>query len=238
MIIQNSKIPYYSIMITLSLIISLIYIFTSLRKDNIKSKKMYLYIIMYIDFTVIMGILFTVITSIIQNPKEPVIGLSSYGGVLGVIISAWIFEKIMHTNNKLTKYAFLSLPLAYSIGKIGCFTAGCCSGIPYDGIFSITYVDKLNIPVFPIQLLETFTFFTIFALCDRYRNTKNIVYIETIICAVAKFLLDFLRYDHYISKKLTVNQIFSIFVIIITIIIYIVNKRKNNFMKESGVNDL
>jgi prolipoprotein diacylglyceryltransferase len=193
---------------------------------------------MYIDFTVIMGILFTVITSIIQNPKEPVIGLSSYGGVLGVIISAWIFEKIMHTNNKLTKYAFLSLPLAYSIGKIGCFTAGCCSGIPYDGIFSITYVDKLNIPVFPIQLLETFTFFTIFALCDRYRNTKNIVYIETIICAVAKFLLDFLRYDHYISKKLTVNQIFSIFVIIITIIIYIVNKRKNNFMKESGVNDL
>ena len=217
-----NTIPYYGTFIVLSLFVSLTYIFLSLKKEKIDNKNIYLYIIMYLSFAIVFGKLFTIFTSS-ENLNLLNAGLSSYGGFIGVILSAYIFENILNTNNRIIKYTIISLPLTYAIGKIGCFIVGCCYGIPYNGIFSVIYKNGLNIRLFPVQLLETIVFIIIFIICNRLKNNKNIILITIILSSIMKFLLDYLRYDH-INKFITVNQIFSIILVIVLVIYYIIRQ--------------
>ena len=219
MIISKQTFPFYGIIILISVIISLLYIFNMLKKENIKDKNIYLYILLYGISAIVFGKIYTIVTT---GFKYNILnaGLSSYGGVVGVILASIIFEFIVPTNKKLIKYTVISLPLTYAVGKIACFIAGCCHGIPYNGIFNVIYKDDLNIGVFPIQILETIIFIIIFIICNKLRNNKNIVYITIFISIVLKFLLDFLRYDH-INQILTINQIFSIILLIILAIVYV-----------------
>lgn len=212
MIIKNINFPIYYVMILLSLIISLIYIFKALKENNINI--IYNYSLLYMISAFIFGILFTLISHL---PKIE-IGLTSYGCGIGVIILSLILRKYLNIND-LFKYTIISLPLTYSIAKIGCFFTGCCVGIPYSGILSITYIDKSNISLFPIQLLETIVFFIVFLICNKLKNKKNIIYITLIMCSICKFLLDFLRYEH-IYKPITINQIISILIIEFIVILY------------------
>ena len=152
-------------------------------------------------------------------------GLSAYGGLIGVVIGSIIFEQIINCNGKVIKYAIISLPLVYGLTKIACFISGCCYGIPYNGIFKVIYKDGLNISLFPIQILETITFLVIFIICHFNRNKKNIGYITLLVVTIFKFLLDFLRYEH-IKIMLSKNQIFSLVLIFIILIVWIKDKIK------------
>ena len=223
MIFNKINFPIYGIIIIISVVIGMLYVLISLRKDNYKDKNILLYFLMYIAFSIVLGKMFTIIT----NPNINnflTAGLSSYGGLVGVILAAIIFEKILPTNNKIIKYSIISLPLVYGLTKIACFIVGCCYGIPYSGILSVTYTHGLNEPLFPIQITETIVFLIIFIICHKLHNNKNIIYIVIILVSITKFLLDFLRYEH-LQKIITVNQIFSIILLIGTIIIWIINNK-------------
>lgn len=226
-IIPKIEFPIYGIIIVASIIIGMAYIYMSLKKENYNTKNIILYFLMYISFSFYFGKLYTVLTNSKINILKA--GLSSYGGLIGVILSAIIYEKISPSKNKIIKYAILSLPLVYGLSKIACFMVGCCGGIPYNGIGSVTYKDYLNIPQFPIQIVETITFSIIFVICNHKKNNRNIIIIAIILSAVAKFLLDFLRYEH-LKHIITPNQIFSIIIIII-MIIYIIMKEKPQTIK-------
>ena len=223
MVISKQTFPFYGIILLISIVISLFYIYRMLKKENIKDKNIYLYILLYGLFAIVFGKFYTMITSNEYNILKA--GLSSYGGLIGVILASIIFEFIVPTNKKIIKYTIISLPLTYGIGKIACFIAGCCYGIPYNGLFNVVYKDGLNIPLFPIQITETIVFIMIFIICNKLRNNKNIIYITIFISTIAKFLLDFLRYEH-INKIITTNQIFSLVIIIVLIIIVIIKKLK------------
>ena len=224
MIFNKINFPIYGIIILLSVVIGMLYVYVSLRKDNYKDKNILLYFLMYITFSIVLGKMFTIVTDSNVN-NFLTAGLSSHGGLIGVIAAAIIFEKILPTNNKIIKYSIISLPLIYGLTKIACFIVGCCYGIPYNGIFSITYTHGLNKPLFPIQITETIVFLIIFIICHKLRNNKNIIYITIILVSIFKFILDFLRYDH-ITKLITVNQIFSVILLIGTIIVFIYTKNK------------
>lgn len=223
MIIGKQTFPFYGIILITSIAISLLYIFIMLKKENIKSNNVYYYILLYALFAVVFGKIYTIIDS---GFKYNIInsGLSSYGGLLGVVLASIVFEFIVPTDKKIMKYTIISLPLTYGIGKIACFIAGCCYGIPYNGIFNVVYKDGLNIGLFPIQIVEAISFIILFIILNRLKNNKNIIYITIFISTILKFSLDFLRYDH-INKILTTNQIFSIGILIVLIIVIIVKKK-------------
>ena len=225
MVIPKLQFNYYGTLLIVSILIGVLYIFVSMLKDKYVNKKILgIYFLLLIPSILLFGKIFTVVAS---GFKENFIttGFSSYGAAIGVLLSAIIFELIIPTKKKLLKYSILSLPLIYGIAKIGCFIAGCCYGIPYNGILSVTYTNGLNIPLFPVQLAESIVFFIIFVLCNKYKSNKNIIYITIIICALSKFLLDFLRYEH-INKIMSINQICSILLIVITIIHFFINKKQ------------
>lgn len=225
-IISKVYFPFYTIIITASIFAGMIYIYKALKKDNYNDKNIFLYFLMYICFTIYFGKLYPLLNNPTKNPLS--MGLYSYSGLFGVFLASIIYEKISPSNNKIIKYTILSLPLVYGIAKIACFIVGCCSGIPYKGIFSVTYKEYLNIPQFPIQIVETIVFIVIFIICNHKRNDKNIIIKTVIISITAKFLLDFLRYNH-LKHIITTNQIISIIIVIITITYTLITRKKDNY---------
>ena len=145
---------------------------------------------------------------------------------MGMVLSSIIFEKTLFLKGYLLKYQVISLPLIYGISKIACFLSGCCYGIPAN-IISVTYIDTLNIPLFPIQLLEAIIFIIIFVICNKLKNEKNIIPITILISAFFKFSLDFLRYNH-LEKLITINQIISIIIVLISLF-YLKLKRSSTY---------
>ena len=213
MIIDKINFPIYGILVFLSISVGGLYVVLNLRKKVNNIAYLFYFMLLYTVF----ALFGSIIISYIINGK---IGFNSYAGAISLIICSFIFNKIAPLNNEYMKYSIISLPLIYAIGKIGCFFVGCCYGIPYNGILSVTYTDGLNIPLFPIQITEAIVFLIIFLILNHFKNNKNITYITVITCAFIKFFLDYLRYDH-VTKLITRNQIISIAFILIAIILLI-----------------
>jgi len=221
MIIPKINFPFYGIIIVLSILVGMYYIYSNLRKDKFDNKQILMYFIMYVAFAFVFGKIYTSLVYLESGFLEA--GLSAYGGLVGVVIAAIIFEKIIPTNGSITKYTILSLPLVYGLTKVACSIVGCCGGIPYTGIFKVKYLNALNIWQFPIQIVETITFIVLFLILNKFKNNKYINYIVLIFVSIIKFLLDFLRYEH-LNIFITRNQIFSILLLVIVLIVFVVNK--------------
>lgn len=97
------------------------------------------------------------------------------------------------------------LPLAHAFGRAGCFFAGCCYGVPTDGILGVVYTHAIGgapsgVSLLPIQLLEAGINLAICALLmlfTRHTRTKTFVLPVYVVCyGVARFCLEFYRYDY------------------------------------------
>lgn len=62
-------------------------------------------------------------------------GFVFYGGLIFGLIFVFLAGKIhkIPAGIYVRKFIFL-IPFMHSFGRVGCFMAGCCYGIPYDGI--------------------------------------------------------------------------------------------------------
>lgn len=226
MIINRIDFPVYGAIILISLVYGVIFNFIYLKKNKIELQYNVLFLSMVLLFAIVGGI---ILNALFEKDKELIslkFGLSSFGGAIGVIVAAIVFEKIYTKDKIFIKSAVLSLPLIYSISKLGCFFAGCCYGLPCENrFFSVTYTNGLNIPLIPIQLIETIVFGIIFIACLSLKNKKNIVCITILICAFFKFILDFFRYNH-LEEIISKNQIISIFFILISV--FLILKKEYN----------
>lgn len=123
----------------------------------------------------------------------------------------------------------------YGISKLGCHFAGCCYGIPYDGIFYTTSkFEEVYDKLFPIQLTESIVFIIIFivSIIIYYKKVKiNYLAVEMIMCAVAKFMLDYLRYSN-IGKVITINQVICFIFLIIGTTILVEDRCKEREYKK------
>lgn len=220
----------YSIMLGSSLIIGAVFIYNNLVKHGMKKEMVFYQLLLTMLCITTFSKLVTIISSWESDINMFNAGFSSLGGAIGVIVSVLIHTKIYNDNTKLLYETFaLSLPLMYGVAKMGCHFAGCCHGIPYDGIFSTTSnYCKEQIELFPVQLAETIVFLLIFivSIILYYKKIDiNYLAFEMIICAVSKFMLDYLRYSN-LGKVITFNQIMCIIFCIIGIIILARNIHK------------
>ena len=229
LVINKPIIPLYGIIVVLSVFIGCLYIYLNMNK-HIKNKgHILLYFMLYISFAFVFGILYSSFVNI--GTPGFTLGLSAYGGLLGTIIASIVFEFILPSNKQIIKYTIISLPLVYGLAKIACFVSGCCYGLPYEGFLSVVYPDGLNIPLFPVQLLEVVLSLILFVIINIFKDKKNISYICLIFVSIIKFSTDFLRYDH-LTTKITSNQIFSIILIIVVIVLFIINNRRLTYGKK------
>ena len=130
------------------------------------------------------------------------VGLSSYGAVIGILFMLLLFSKQYKKNFKdLLCILLPAIPFMYAVGKIGCFFAGCCYGIEYNGFLNVTYnysaIAPKGMSLFPIQLLESIVFLIIFLYVNQRMTQK----IQAKINKSVEERLPYTRkYDFYVDE--------------------------------------
>lgn len=175
------------------------------------------------DFFMILGALIKG-----KNNEVKTGGFVFYGGVIGGILGYFIGVKIAQC--KITDFIDIFavlIPFIHGFGRIGCFCAGCCYGIPYEGPFSVVYKTPLSsvptgVGIFPVQLLEALLLFILFIvlLILFLKNKKFLFFIYLIVYGLIRFFLEFLRFDFErgFILGLSVSQFISIILIFSSIV--------------------
>lgn len=218
----DTQIPIYGIMILLSLLTNVVIVWIIYKKYNFTRDEI-IGALVYENIGIIAGAKILTYFQTYKSYKEFdfwSLGFSSYGGVIGALFFLILFACQFKKSKKEMLFTFMpSIPFMYAIGKIGCFFAGCCYGIKYNGIGSVVYTHSLVAPnevnLLPIQLIETISFTVIFlymmneTLKNRFRwKTLGISFI---LCGFTKFLLDYLRMSHqniWISSSQIISMMF------------------------------
>ena len=183
----------------------------------------------------------TILPDIIKDPsilKNFSGGLVIYGGIIGGLLSAWIYCR-------RKKYSFLSyadvvLPtvaLAQGFGRIGCFLAGSCYGKVTDGPLYIVFTNSDYAPngvhLIPTQLISSaldFLNFAVLSVIFRKQREKTGV---TTVCyllfyCTGRFIIEFFRGDLARGSVgvLSTSQFISILVAVLAVVILLLIGRK------------
>ena len=149
-------------------------------------------------------------------------GFVFYGGLLGGLVFYFWGGKLFKIDamRYAERIAFL-IPLGHAFGRLGCFMAGCCYGIPYDGpgavIFPADSYAIPGIPLFPVQLLEAALLLLIF-LFDGYmtyfKEWDYTIEAYLLLYGLVRFFDEFLRFDAIrgIYFGISTSQWISLFV--------------------------
>ncbi len=178
--------------------------------------------------------------AMIKNPQYIIAmlqgGFVFYGGLAGAIILMYVYTKKYKIDFiDLVETLTPSFPLIHAFGRLGCFLAGCCYGIPFKAPIGMRFSQSLvapnNVELFPVQLLESFLNILIFTFLFIYARKKrskgNLIRIYLILYSIARFFLEYLRYDaeRGFWMGVSTSQWFSIAIIIAVIAEYIYRKR-------------
>lgn len=152
-------------------------------------------------------------------------GFVFYGGLIGGLTAAFMYCRYYKKPAiRMIEISVPSIPLMHGIGRIGCFMAGCCYGIPMKSKLSVIYTNSIaapnGIPFFPIQLLEAGVNFILFILLMVYaqkcRKPYKMLGLYLVLYSIERFFLEFLRGDSIrgIYGGMSLSQWLSLFILL------------------------
>jgi phosphatidylglycerol:prolipoprotein diacylglycerol transferase len=132
-------------------------------------------------------------------------GLAFQGGLILAFFTALIYIRrhdlpVWSTLDVLA----LGIPLGQSIGRIGCFMAGCCYGRPTDLPWGVTFthpesLGPLGVKVHPTQLYESLLILGVFAVLYYLRTRKRfegqLLGTYFLLAGLVRFGVEFFRGD-------------------------------------------
>lgn len=158
-------------------------------------------------------------------------GVFSGGLIAALIAAAWYIRKT-HMPTLATCDAFVpGLALGHAIGRLGCFSAGCCWGKPTSHFWGVRFTNPLanervgtplGIPLEPTQLFEAAVelanFFILMWLFKRKKFDGQVLGAYLFLYGFARFFLEFLRDDPgrgvLFGGMMSGTQLISIFLVI------------------------
>jgi phosphatidylglycerol:prolipoprotein diacylglycerol transferase len=131
-----------------------------------------------------------------------------YGGLLGALaVSAWYLRKTKLPALVVADVFAPGIALGHAIGRLGCFSAGCCWGRPTHLPWTVTFTNPaanqlvgvpLGIPLHPTQLYESAAEFAIFGILywrfGRAHGRGDIISLYLVLYCAARFAIEFFRY--------------------------------------------
>jgi phosphatidylglycerol:prolipoprotein diacylglycerol transferase len=132
-----------------------------------------------------------------------------YGGLLGALPVAWWYTRRHQLDAWRTADVLApAVVLGQSIGRLGCFSAGCCYGRPTDVPWAVTFRDlytarqvntPLDLPLHPSQIYESLLTLGIFLvlmwLARRKQFHGQVMLGYVLLYAAGRFGLEFFRGD-------------------------------------------
>ncbi len=137
-----------------------------------------------------------------SDGKTIVLGL--VGGYVGVVLAKWALDIKTPTGDSFV----LPVAIAVAIGRVACFTGGCCYGTPTALPWGVDFGDGLR--RHPTQLYETAFHLTaaaaIFVLWRRRMFPGQLIKLYIIAYLVYRFASEFIRPEPKLFGALTGYQ--------------------------------
>src|SRR5215469_13273266 len=148
-----------------------------------------------------------------QHPAE-IVSLSTlqaggvfYGGLIAaLVVATWYLRKTRLPGLPTADVFAPGIALGHAIGRLGCFSAGCCWGVESHLPWAVRFTDPssqvppelLGVPLHPTQLYESFAEFLIFGILYwRIRKAHSagaIISLYLMLYSTARFIIEFYRY--------------------------------------------
>lgn len=165
-----------------------------------------------------------------------------FGGLLCALAGcAWYFRRHHLPPWKMADLFAPGLALGHAIGRLGCFSAGCCFGRPASVPWAVIFTDPvageqtgvpLHLPLHPTQLYESAAETLIFLLLLGLRRRKSyeghLILTYLALYSVARFIIEFYRGDErgsLFGGLLSTSQFISIITFCVAILTMIVRAR-------------
>ncbi|MEQ8470316.1 MAG: prolipoprotein diacylglyceryl transferase [Marinoscillum sp.] len=169
-------------------------------------------------------------------------GFVFYGSLLFAIPTVvWYFRKQKWPVWPMLDRIAIAACLIHMCGRMGCFFAGCCHGLPTDSVLGVTYTDPatqaepMGVPLHPTQLYEVFmigsilVFLLMFKRHKRFEGQLFLIYI--ILYAIGRGVIEIFRGDgrrgFIIDGILSHSQFISLIVVSIAIAAMIYLRKKS-----------
>jgi phosphatidylglycerol:prolipoprotein diacylglycerol transferase len=150
-----------------------------------------------------------------------------YGGLIAALVVAfWYMRKTKLPPLKTADAFAPAIALGHGIGRLGCFSAGCCWGIACNRSWAVTFTNPaanditgvpLNQPLHPTQLYEAISEFLIFGILYwRFKKPHangTILGLYLVLYSVARFIVEFFRVHEQANPfggPLNASQLISI----------------------------
>jgi phosphatidylglycerol:prolipoprotein diacylglycerol transferase len=166
-------------------------------------------------------------------------GLVFYGGFIVAAIAAVAYVKLQKMS--LWKTADMiapSLAVGQTLGRLGCFFAGCCHGIVCDLPWAVTFrhpdsLAPLNTPLHPTQLYHALGNLFIFGVIWYFRPLKKfdgqLFWVYVLLYGVIRSFLEIFRGDFRGSMfwgALSISQIIGGIMAVVAVIMIVMLNRE------------
>ncbi len=172
-------------------------------------------------------------------------GLVFYGGLIFALpIGVWYVRKHRLNFSVMADLMAPSIAIGQALGRLGCFSAGCCYGKPATGFCAVTFRDAnslapLGIPLHPTQLYESAATFGIFLALIVMRRAKRfqgqLLWYYLLFYSTARFIIEFYRGDPRgwaIPNALSTAQAIGIPVALLALIMILHKKSPRHLAKK------
>ena len=169
-------------------------------------------------------------------------GFVFYGSLLTAIpIMLWYFRKLKLPVLGMLDLMALVTCIVHGFGRMGCFMAGCCYGIPTDSFIGVVFTDPscqaepLNTSLHPTQLYEVVWIGIIFCILMLLRVKKRfdgqIFLTYLMLYALGRSIIELFRGDlargFVIDGILSNSQFISLLVIFAALYFYLRLRKKS-----------
>lgn len=242
----------YGFLLALAFVLGLWASGKAAQREGIEKSKAY-DLGLYIAISSLVGskllLFITELNYYVQNPGE-IFSLTTlrsggvyYGGFILAVITGLTLSRRQHL--PIWKMADIFTPgiaLGQSIGRLGCFAAGCCYGKPTSLPFAVTFKNPYShetvgvpilTPLHPTQLYESLASLIIFGILWRRLQHKHFdgqVFISYLaLYSITRFLIEFLRGDpergFVLNGLLSTSQFISVLMISLAVFLFFTLKR-------------
>ncbi len=211
--------PTYGVMCALGMIVGLWVVFRLARQQHMDPDKMWNLGALAIFSGIVGARILMILVDLrhyIEHPGElfSVSLLLQSGGVFsgGLVAAIFVCWWYLHKEGiPFLKAADIFAPgvaIGHGIGRLGCFSAGCCYGVQTHVPWAVTFTNPaanylvgtpLNVPLHPTQLYEfvaeVFNFVILYWLAKRKRFEGQVIGLYMFLYGIQRYFIEFVRGD-------------------------------------------
>jgi phosphatidylglycerol:prolipoprotein diacylglycerol transferase len=215
------NLPMYDLLIMIGIFVMLAYLARRFEKRDGISREATNKLLIYIVLSLLIALLSSYVVdgvfhfigdysywreqgyTFFEIVKESFGSITFIGGLIGgvgafILLYKYAF-KYDQKNLRVTMNTVITgVVIAHAFGRLGCYFAGCCYGIPTESFLGVSFAHGHSdgVSVYPTQLFESIFLFGLFAalnLVNSFKNRELEVYL--VAYGTFRFLNEFLRGD-------------------------------------------